>query len=535
MKSRGERYSGFWIVALIVLSGLSGCGDDNGPAAPDLPFLRLVANQTVQSTILSRGINYAVLLPEGYDKSSESYPVVYLLHGFGDDETAWYTDGSLQFYVDRYIAETVPMIYVMPQGFNTYYIDRYNGTYPYMDMFVKELVPAIDSKFRTKKDKTQRAVMGYSMGGYGALILPVMHPDVFTISVPLSMSFRTDEQYIAETQGSFDGQWAPNFGPGAGVSGSARLSDYFKARSPFHFFNTADITAFNNLKFMIDCGDDEESLSITNDALHVLMRDHEIPHEYRVRSGAHSWDYWKKSYPEALKFISHAVQGTAYPAEPDPVAIGTPIQNGDYQTVTLPETTLSLNVLTPAGYTTTTTDYPVLYLVHQYENDKRTEDAINVFSLLRNAMAARKIPESIIVEIPAAETTINGPLMEDIVSYIDAEYRTEHEKNGRVVMGNGTGGDWASAVVTGNADLFNSCFLFNAPFTNDTPEAVTGVFYYLDITNHASGYKGYNTIYTQIRNEGIEYEYRVRQGSETYQSFLNGLEESFPVLKEMLK
>jgi enterochelin esterase-like enzyme len=65
------------------------------------------------------------------------------------------------------------MIYVMPVGFNSYYVNKYNGQFPYMDMFVDELVPLVDSLFRTKPDPNHRAVMGYSMGGYGAMIMPV--------------------------------------------------------------------------------------------------------------------------------------------------------------------------------------------------------------------------------------------------------------------------------------------------------------------------------------------------------------------------
>lgn len=400
MKELKGRYFLSCLIALIIVWSLSGCGDDNTDNTP-LPLPRLVKDQYVQSTILNRPVKYAALLPEGYNESDDSYPVVYLLHGYGDDETAWYTSGGLQYYVDRYIAETVPMIYVMPEGYATYYIDKYNGNYPYMDMFVDELVPEIDAKFRTKKDKTQRAVMGYSMGGYSALILPVMHPDVFTISVPLSMSFRTDEQYVQETQGSFDNQWAPNFGPNKGASGAARLTEYFKERSPFHFFNTDDTERFSGLKVFIDCGDDEESLSFTNDDMHTVMRDHDIAHEYRVRSGGHSFDYWKDSYPEALKFISNAVQGIEYPREPEPAAPGIPVGTSDYEQMTVAETTL--NILKPADYMTTTTEYPVLYLLHDTGDDDRTESVVKVFSLLRSAMNTGKISKSIIVEIPSGE------------------------------------------------------------------------------------------------------------------------------------
>lgn len=529
---RVVRYKKFFILIgwLILFLVIASCTDEETPK-DETPFERLLVDQKLQSVILNRSLDYAVLLPEGYDQSEERYPVVYLLHGYGEDETAWYTSGNIMAAVDGLIAETVPMIYVMPQGFNRYYIDKYNGSFPYMQMFVDELVPMIDATFRTKADKTQRAVMGYSMGGYGALILPAMNPDVFTISIPLSMSFRTDEQYIAESQGSFDNQWAPNFGPNAGAAGTERLSDYFKVRSPFHFFDEENLSAYSELKILIDCGDDEESLSFTNDNLHTLMRQREMAHEYRVRNGGHSFDYWRKSYREALTFISNAVRDIQHPSEPTPVTIGTLIGSSDYETREV--SGVSLNILKPVDYATTTVDYPVLYLLHGYEEGSRTENVIDVFSLLRNNMATGKIPKSIVVEIPDSEI-VNIDLIEAIVGQVDTDFRTKDEKGRRVLMGNAMGGTHAATLISENPDLFGSCFLMCAQLTSESVNGQPEVFYYLDITDDSDGYSGYNNLYTQIRNDGIEYEYRVRQGGESYQSFLNGLGESFSSLKESL-
>lgn len=503
------------------------CNEEENPPIDNEPFVRLLEDQKLQSVILDRSIDYAVLLPEGYDESEERYPVVYLLHGYGEDENAWYTYGNIKAYVDAYINETVPMIYVMPQGFNRYYIDKYNGSYPYMQMFVNELVPTIDELFRTKQDKTQRAVMGYSMGGYGALILPAMNPDVFTIGIPLSMSFRTDEQYMAESQDSFDNQWAPNFGPHVGASGANRLTDYFKARSPFHFFDQEDLTAYSELKFLIDSGDDEESLSFTNDNLHTLMREREILHEYRVRNGGHSFDYWKKSFREALKFTSNAVQGIEHPSEPEPVDLGALIGSSDFEQLEV--SGITLNILKPVDYETSALEYPVLYLIHDVEGGDRMEKVIDVFSLLRNAMTSSKITKSIIVEIPDSES-IDNVTMEEIINQVDAAYRTTES---RVMMGNAMGGVRATNIISSTND-FGSCFLMCAKLPDEAINTNVGVFYYLDITDDCGGYGGYNKLYTQIRAEEIEYEYRVRQGGESYQSFLNGLGESFPSLKESL-
>lgn len=516
-------------VVMILLGLLAGCGEDE-PKRVTMPLIRYRQNQILNSELLNRNIEYSVLLPAGYDETEDSYPVVYLLHGYGDDENSWYKSGGIQAYVDAYIGETVPMIYVMPQGFNTYYIDRYNGSFPYMEMFVDELVPEIDAKYRTKADKSQRAVMGYSMGGYGALILPVMHPDVFSISIPLSMSFRTDEQYLQESQASFDNQWAPNFGPAKGVSGAARLSDYFKQRSPFYFFNEEDLDVLNNTKFLIDCGDDEEALIFTSNSLHSLMRNNMIPHEYRVRSGGHSFDYWKKSYPEALKFISNAVQGIPHPTEPTPATVGTLILDTDLEATAISGT--EILILKPADYTTTTIDYPVLYFIHDGDGDDY-DNRMNTLSLLRNAMTSTKLSQSIVVHLSADEAE-DDDLMAQVVAFVDENYRTKDVRTNRVIMANGAGSSYALKVAY-DKNLFSDCFIFNAQLDEEAEDVADDVFYYVDGTDKSSSYKGYENLYLKIRDEGTDgYEYRIRQGAESHQAFLNGLNESFTSLKESL-
>ena len=159
--NRGLQRFIFLIPAFIIMMlGLTCCERETPPPPVDPePFVRLLKEQSFKSHILNRDISYAVLLPKDYDSLSESYPVVYLLHGYGDNEAAWYNYGLITYYVDANAAQTVPMIYVMPAGFNTYWVNKYNGNFPYMDMFVNELVPVIDSVFRTVRDPQHRAVL----------------------------------------------------------------------------------------------------------------------------------------------------------------------------------------------------------------------------------------------------------------------------------------------------------------------------------------------------------------------------------------
>jgi enterochelin esterase-like enzyme len=525
-------------VSMFMCTFIVGCSDNESsvseqnpfPKEPELPFSRLLTNQKFYSSILGADVTYAVLLPEGYNVSKDDYPVVYLFHGFGDKENAWYANGSIQYYSDQYKGAIVPMIFVMPSANNSYYANRYNGRYPYMDMLTKDMVPEIDKLFRTKSNKKYRAAMGYSMGGYGALILPALNPNIFSVGVPLSMSFRTDQQYILEPQSVFDYQWSPIFG-GVGAIGQNRITDYFKQYSPFHFFKNQAASNFTNLKLFIDCGDDEESLSITNNNLHTVLRDLNISHQYRVRSGGHSFDYWKKSYPEALKYISDAFQDIEFPDEPIPAVVGDNVKDSDYETITISD--IEIKVMKNKKYTTSdASKFPVLYMIHDYNTESST-NRLSALSLLNNAMNKNLIPQAIIVEVPSSDG-LSSIKIKEIIAYMDSNYRTLAKKENRIILGNSKGGLKAAQFLNNESSFFSSCFLFDANLTNVDVTPDLNTFYYLDIVDDSQQYKGYHLFYTSIRTQNVDYEYRVRQGRNVYQSFLNGLENSFSILKNKI-
>ena len=509
------------------------CSKDNEPITPGTTFTRLLANEVIKSKILKREINYAVLLPKNYGKTSDSFPVVYLLHGYGDNQSAWHKYGLIQYYSDLDVAQNGPMIFVMPQAFNTYYVNKYNGIYPYMDFFTTELVPTIDSVYRTKKDKTQRAVMGFSMGGYGALILPAVHPELFSISVPLSMSFRTDEQYMAESQTAFDNQWASVFG-GYGTEGINRLTDYFKEHSPFHFFNQNDLSKFATLRILLDCGDDEESLSVTNGALHNLLKNRSIPHEFRVRNGGHSWDYWHKSLPEALAFISHGFQNLNYPENQEPVTVENQILPEQYQLEDLNGSNIQLGIFKPADYDLNTSLYPGIFLLHGYKGGTRSENAKQILSLLNDKMQTGKLPNSLIIEIPVSENEITAEIFTSVLNQIKTNYHLMDDNKGLVLMGNENGGTTACSLIDEFPDTFNGCFLFDANLTPDaTPTA--NQYYYVDASDKTNNPAGNYNFYLTLRNNGNDHEYRIHQGTPSLQSTLNGINESINYLSKKLR
>lgn len=510
---------------LIVISTvyLMGCKPDI--PVEDKPFVRYSGSVNYQSQMLNRPLRYSVYLPADYNKENKSYPTVYLLHGFGDNETSWMNGGK----IDRIIksmeenGEIEPMIYIMPQGYNSYYVNRYNGTLNYMDMFVEELVPMIDSLYRTTKKPEQRAVVGYSMGGYGALILPVKNPDIFSVSVPLSMSFRTDKQYMTDSQNAFDAQWGPIFGA-KGSEGESRLTDYFKMHSPFHFFADNVASNYSSVHFFIDCGDDEESLSFTNNDMHSLMRSNNIAHEYRVRNGAHTWDYWLKAMREALVFIQTNFAGNAYPDDPT-YSLSTEFQGSINQ---LNYSGKELNIVLPTGYSTSTVSYPVIYFMH-HTLSNRLDETKNVMAALDSLQREKHF---ILVEADADAFKTPSNLSE-LATFIDNEYRTNKQKPGRMVMGNFSGASVAYHTMLEYPDLFESLFLFSPVIDSATDTPKPG-FIYLDTTDESESYAVIQELYSSCRSNKISHQYRVRNGKDSFNSFMHGLNNSIVYIGLML-
>lgn len=275
----------FW--AIFQLNAVLG---QNGKVTESLEF---------QSKLVDYPVEYSVYLPPGYDASQRSYPVLYLLHGYSDDETGWVQFGEANLIADRGIAngDFPPCIIVMPDGKVSWYVNSYDGTDPWEDMFVDEFIPFIESQYRIRPKKEFRAIAGLSMGGYGALSLSMRHPELFSSCVAFSSGTFTDAEIMGNAE--YDGYFKSIYGP----KPDNGVSDHWKAYSPLHLVENVDSRKLNNIAFYIDCGDDD-FLYKGNSALHVKMRDLGIGHEYRVRNGGHEWSYWRSGLFDGLKFIS---------------------------------------------------------------------------------------------------------------------------------------------------------------------------------------------------------------------------------------
>lgn len=257
---------------------------------------------TIDSQILGRATSYGIYLPYDYETSVRSYPVIYLLHGNRADYMSWVYFGEVNLIVDECIStrKIPPVILVMPDAGNSRYINNYAQSIRYEDFFLHEFIPEIESKFRIKSDRWFRGILGLSMGGYGALIYTIKYPNIFSACVTFSASIYTDEMTISMT----DEQWNLNRGlvHGVGLQGKARLTEHYKSYDPFRLVENVQLETLKSFKLYLDCGD-KDFRNDGNAALHILLRRLEIPHEYRVRGGGHTWSYWRNGLENGFKFI----------------------------------------------------------------------------------------------------------------------------------------------------------------------------------------------------------------------------------------
>ena len=260
-------------------------------------------NLTMKSEILNMERNYSVYLPPDYETSSRSYPVLYLLHGLGDDHTGWVQFGEVKKIADNSIlnGDSTPMIIVMPDANTGYvgYINIPNENWLYEDFFFNELMPHVESKYRIKSDKRFRAISGLSMGGGGTLIYALHRPDLFSSAAPLSPAIGpTNPNKFIEW--IFRNNYNYNYDFDY-IEGD--LEALLNNNHPRILINKIPISEINSVRWFIDTGDDDY-LYEDSSLLHIDFSNKGINHEYRVRDGAHTWTYWRESLPTVLEFVS---------------------------------------------------------------------------------------------------------------------------------------------------------------------------------------------------------------------------------------
>ena len=250
----------------------------------------------VKSEILGVEKEYSVYLPDGYKKTGEKYPVLYLLHGAWGTHYSWVREksGNVLAIADATIAkgEAKKMIIVMPDargegerngGKNMGYFNVEN--WRYMDFFFEEFIPHIDKKFRTIATKEGRAIAGLSMGGGGSVVYAQKHPEMFNAAY--STSGLLDLHHRLTASPTFDAAFVWSVAQTSPVEHLRKATD-------------EELEKLRSVRWMLDCGDDDKII-FTNLDFFVEMKQKKVPVEFRVRNGKHNWVFWRESLPLILR------------------------------------------------------------------------------------------------------------------------------------------------------------------------------------------------------------------------------------------
>ena len=266
---------------------------------------KLLESLSMESDILDYDVAYSVYLPEDYDVSQRAYPVVYLLHGYTDDETGWTQFGEVKRLVDQEIAsgDIPPMIIIMPDAKVTWYMNDHAGTERWEDMFIQEFIPKMEKQYRIRSKKEYRGISGLSMGGFGALRLALSHPQLFAACAGYSSAIWTLEDFANMPSDAYEQRFGKLIGKG--LKGRKRITDHWKANSVLDIVKNTSLEELKKVRIYFDIGD-SDFLAIGNSQLHIEMTKKRLPHEYRVRDGAHSWSFWRTSLPIGLRFIGES-------------------------------------------------------------------------------------------------------------------------------------------------------------------------------------------------------------------------------------
>lgn len=261
------------------------------------------------SRILKSLVHYCVYLPASYDASAaqhplSTYPVLYFLHGLGDNEQTLFNSGGWTLLDDlRRQGKMGDYLIVAPEGRRSFYINSANGLVPYGDFFLREFMLHIESHYRIAKGREKRAISGISMGGYGALRFAFAYPELFSAASAQSAALITDTpQELNEAMRS----GAPLAKTLAAVFGDPINVPHWDANNPFLLAKRNE-AGIRRLAIYFNCGqDDNYGFEKGAAALDEELRKEHIKHEYRAYPGDHSLSYFLGHFAEVMEFHSRA-------------------------------------------------------------------------------------------------------------------------------------------------------------------------------------------------------------------------------------
>jgi len=269
------------------------------PGAVAAPAARIEC-KSVPSKILAHPVNYCVVLPPGYDSGkTRKYPVLYFLHGLGDNEQMFVHGGAFNLVQDLWERQEIgEFLIVTPEAGATFYINSHSGKARYEDFLVDEFLPAIEARYRTEVLRSKRGIGGVSMGGYGALHLAFRHPQLFAAVSAHSPALLTVVPAVA-ARSAANGMRSRVLGE---TFGSPPDPAFWERNSPITLARNLPRSA---LQIYFDCGEqDDYGFEQGAKALDEVLTSRHIPHQAHLYPGRHDWQYFAEHLPDSLKFQS---------------------------------------------------------------------------------------------------------------------------------------------------------------------------------------------------------------------------------------
>jgi S-formylglutathione hydrolase FrmB len=255
------------------------------------------------SHILGEIVHYCVMLPADYDAataghSPRRYPVLYFLHGLGDNEQTLFKSGGWDLIQDlRQKKQIGDFLVAVPEGKRSFYINSADGRVRYSDFFIREFIPYIESHYSIRRERSARAISGVSMGGYGALRFAFAHPDLFSSVSAESAALMPEPPRASKNMPT----------PLGGAFGNPIDVRHWNDNSPFVLAkrSRAQLRA-SRLSIYFNCGrEDEFGFDRGAAELHRQLQADGVQHEYHLYSGNHGAEYFLAHLGEVMQFHSH--------------------------------------------------------------------------------------------------------------------------------------------------------------------------------------------------------------------------------------
>lgn len=286
----GIKLAELMIVGVFFL--FAGCYQ-HAPQRPDHPRLTpnvMLQDVVLRSSSLGRDITYRIILPRAV-WNAQKLPVVYLLHGGGGDFREWSNDSDVASFAAK------GLILVMPEGESSYYTNSVDHPHDrFEDYVVTDLISDVEARFPA--DPSRRAIVGISMGGFGAIKLALKHPGLYKFVGALSPAIDVPSRPFSIKRISQYRHHAAIFG--------AWGSQTRKENDPFVLAGTVDP---GSLPFMyISCGE-QEGLLPANKQFVALLARRKFNFESHFSSGGHDWNQWNRQLPDMfLSLVQHIQQ-----------------------------------------------------------------------------------------------------------------------------------------------------------------------------------------------------------------------------------